>query len=68
MTVSIDEINEFIDKLCDVVKLAEESGVSEIETSPNTYRMRNFVSFGNGGYLDLDRDPCDIVPEEESDG
>lgn len=67
MTVSIDEINELIDKLCDVVKLAEENGVSEIETSPNTYRMRNFISFGSNGYLDIDRDPEDIVPEEESD-
>lgn len=65
MRISKREIERLIEDLQDIVAVMEEQQKEEIETSCNTYRMTNFISFGRNGYLNLENAIDKLYEEEE---
>lgn len=54
MKVSKTQLLNLISILEWGVKKMEEKNIDEISTRCNTYGMRNFISFGSDGFLNLD--------------
>ena len=67
MKAPIYKLRRIIQTLQDIVDIAEDRGVTEVETNCNTYGLHEFVSLGSDGFLDLNADVDDLFDAPESD-
>ena len=67
MKAPIYKLRRIIQSLQDIVNIAEDRGVDEVETNCNTYGLNEFVSLGSDGFLDLNADAYDLIEDPESD-
>ena len=67
MKAPIYKLRRIIQTLQDIVDIAEDRGVTEVETNCNTYGLHEFVSLGSDGFLDLNADVDDLFEDPESD-
>lgn len=67
MKAPIYKLRRIIQSLQDIVDIAEDRGVDEVETNCNTYGLNEFVSLGSDGFLDLNADVDDLFEDPESD-
>ena len=67
MKTNISRIQRVIDKLQEIVDEAENRGVTEVITSCNTYGLRQFISLGSDGFLNLNADIDDLIEDPEFD-
>ena len=67
MKAPIYKLRRIIQSLQDIVDIAEDRGVDEVETNCNTYGLNEFVSLGSDGFLDLNADAYDLIEDPESD-
>ena len=67
MKAPIYKLRRIIETLQEIVDVAEDRGVDEVETNCNTYGLNEFVSLGHDGFLDLDADVDDLFEDPESD-
>ena len=67
MKAPIYKLRRIIQSLQDIVDIAEDRGVDEVETNCNTYGLNEFVSLGSDGFLNLDADVDDLIKDPESD-
>ena len=67
MKAPIYKLRRIIQSLQDIVDIAEDRGVDEVETNCNTYGLNEFVSLGSDGFLDLDADVDDLIEDPEFD-
>ena len=67
MKAPIYKLRRIIQSLQDIVDIAEDRGVDEVETNCNTNGLNEFVSLGSDGFLDLDADVDDLFEDPESD-
>lgn len=65
--ISLSKIRDIVSRLEDFIDEAESRGMSSIEPSSSTYRMRNFVGVAGKGYIDLDHLDEYVNVEEEDD-
>lgn len=65
--ISLSKIRDIVSRLEDFIDEAESRGMSSIEPSSSTYRMRNFVGVAGKGYIDLDHLDEYINVEEDSE-
>ena len=64
MKAPIYKLRRIIQSLQDIVDIAEDRGVDEVETNCNTYGLNEFVSLGSDGFLDLDADVDDLFDND----
>ena len=64
MKAPIYKLRRIIQSLQDIVDIAEDRGVDEVETNCNTYGLNEFVSLGSDGFLDLDADVDDLFDDD----
>ena len=67
MKAPISRLRRIIETLQEIVDVAEDRGVDEVETNCNTYGLHEFVSLGSDGFLDLNADAYDLIEDPESD-
>ena len=67
MKTNISRIQRVIDKLQEIVDEAENRGATEVITSCNTYGLRQFISLGSDGFLNLNADIDDLIEDPEFD-
>ena len=67
MKAPIYKLRQIIKTLQEIVNVAENSVVAEVETNCNTYGLHEFVSLGSYGFLNLNADVYDLIEEPESD-
>ena len=67
MKAPIYKLRQIIKTLQEIVNVAENSGVAEVETNCNTYGLHEFVSLGSYGFLNLNADVYDLIEDPESD-
>ena len=67
MKAPIYKLRRIIKTLQEIVNVAEDRGVDEVETNCNTYGLHEFVSLGSYGFLDLNADAYDLIEDPESD-
>ena len=67
MKAPISRLRRIIETLQEIVDVAEDRGVAEVETNCNTYGLHEFVSLGSDGFLDLNADAYDLIEDPESD-
>lgn len=67
MKTNISKIQQVIDKLQEIVDEAENRGATEVITSCNTYGLRQFISLGSDGFLNLNAYIDDLIEDPEFD-
>ena len=67
MKTNISRIQRVIDKLQEIVDEAENRGATEVITSCNTYGLRQFISLGSDGFLNLNANIDDLIEDPEFD-
>ena len=67
MKAPINRLRRIIETLQEIVDVAENRGVAEVETNCNTYGLHEFVSLGSDGFLDLNANVDDLIEDSESD-
>ena len=67
MKTNISKIQRVIDKLQEIVDEAENRGATEVITSCNTYGLRQFISLGSDGFLNLNANIDDLIEDPEFD-
>lgn len=67
MKAPISRLNRIIETLQEIVNVAENRGVAEVETNCNTYGLHEFVSLGSYGFLDLNANVDDLIEDSEFD-
>ena len=67
MKTNICRIQQVIDKLQEIVDEAENRGATEVITSCNTYGLRQFISLGSDGFLNLNANIDDLIEDPEFD-
>ena len=67
MKTNIGKIQQVIDKLQEIVDEAENRGATEVITSCNTYGLRQFISLGSDGFLNLNANIDDLIEDPEFD-
>ena len=67
MKAPIYKLRRIIQSLQEIVDVAENRGVDEVETNCNTYGLHEFVSLGSDGFLDLNANVDDLIEDPESD-
>ena len=67
MKAPIYKLRRIIETLQEIVDVAENRGVAEVETNCNTYGLHAFVSLGSDGFLDLNADVDDLIEDPEFD-
>ena len=67
MKTNISRIQQVIDKLQEIVDEAENRGATEVITSCNTYGLRQFISLGSDGFLNLNANIDDLIEDPEFD-
>ena len=67
MKTNIRRIQQVIDKLQEIVDEAENRGATEVITSCNTYGLRQFISLGSDGFLNLNANIDDLIEDPEFD-
>ena len=67
MKAPIYKLRRIIQSLQDIVDIAEDRGVDEVETNCNTYGLHEFVSLGSYGFLDLNANADDLIEDPEFD-
>lgn len=65
MKAPISCLNRIIETLQEIVNVAENRGVAEVETNCNTYGLHEFVSLGSYGFLNLNADVYDLIEDPE---
>ena len=67
MKAPIYKLRRIIETLQEIVDVAEDRGVDEVETNCNTYGLHEFVSLGSYGFLNLNANVDDLIEDPESD-
>ena len=67
MKAPINRLRRIIETLQEIVDVAEDRGVDEVETNCNTYGLHEFVSLGSYGFLNLNANVDDLIEDPEFD-
>ena len=67
MNTSVNKLRRIVDKLQEIIDAADDRGATEVITSCNTYGLRQFISLGSDGFLNLNANIDDLIEDPEFD-
>ena len=67
MNTSVDKLRRIVETLQEIIDTADDRGATTIVTSCNTYGLRQFISLGSDGFLNLNANIDDLIEDPECD-